>query len=310
VLSPHDGWVLRKQVIKAATGDVGADGGMCDPGRRSHIDKSVRVGKMVLASCMSEQSNQATLTHNPSSLKAPTLIEVDSGSWVDQSFIGGGGIGAMVGGSMLTEVIPVSCGAFYAMSRKVLRENHQVASFSSNYEVFKSMRSALMRGDVLGADTSSAKWRSSGEGQFEYLADVALTFTPPKSSVRQGPSTDMHSWHLIAGGPRAASLSPLLSDPTSSLGIAEHFLSLSESLFAPSAAPTPRPSPTIRGQKAPISTQKSRREVVKEKVLGHVQLLDLSSGLSTTQYVSPRRTYPGRALTGYYSAQPGVVHRD
>lgn len=277
VLSPYiKGWVLRSNVVDIV-GDSD-DASMCSGGR-AHHDKSVRIGKMVLGSC--PQSRSITLSHNPTSPKA-SIIEVGSGSWVDQSFIGGSGVGAMVGGSLRTDVIPVSTGAFYAIPRKILLENSQKAASSSNYGVFKDMRSAMMRGDALGADALSSKWRASGEGQFEYLADLVMTFTPSGTRVREGLPK---AGRVIAGGPRAASLGSLLNDPAASLGLAEHYLSLSKSLFAPSVPPT-RPPASPNGKKVPIPSPKVRREIVEEKLVGHISLLDLSSGTSTTQFVS------------------------
>ena len=70
----------------------------------------------------------------------------------------------------------------------------------------------------MGADQQSKAWHTSGEGQFEYIADLALSFTPALTSSVQA--------RVIAQGAHSTPINQLFRVPAPTSGLAEKFTTL------------------------------------------------------------------------------------
>lgn len=99
-------------------------------------------------------------------------------SWIDQWPVGSAGLGALVGGNIGAEVVPVSRADFYVAQRRLINARFEDAKNAGEvHAAMKAMRDAHMAGQGAAAHKSSDRVRArGGQGRFEFLGDLALTF--------------------------------------------------------------------------------------------------------------------------------------
>lgn len=278
------GWVQEISLTKISS--VTLNGGRCN--RAEVNNRPFKVGQWTLGSCLGRHPDEATLSFRPADAQAPTSVKIDSGSWQDQSFIGARGLGALVGGGFHAEVVPVSSGAFFSIPRAALVANRKGDGLNASHLAFVGMREALMRGDVVGADHLSKAWHTSAEGQFEYVADLALSFTSPAFE----PTSD-HPPQVVAQGAHSQPMNELFRTSTAKARFAAKFTALhrqnkvSRRRLQVKVAPVPGvPKSKTKAKPKPKATPDLvRQEVVSNKDLQHVSFLDMESGLATSQFL-------------------------
>ena len=88
--------------------------------------------------------------------------------------------GALVGGDIATEVIPISTADFFLTNRKewLKYQKSQIegADNENSSEGFRSARASLLQGDYNKADKGIGRMRRAPLGQFEYTADLIFCF--------------------------------------------------------------------------------------------------------------------------------------
>mmetsp|Transcript_21049 Transcript_21049/g.30404 ORF Transcript_21049/g.30404 Transcript_21049/m.30404 type:complete len:1233 (+) Transcript_21049:106-3804(+) len=115
---------------------------------------------------------------------------MDSSSWLDQIPVGNGRIGALVGGGIDGEVIPISMAGFYVRQK---RKGQSSVVGSSNF--FRQSRELLMQGKVQESARILSKTISSDPlGMFQYICDLVVVFFPGsgKSSSSTPTSVPQH----------------------------------------------------------------------------------------------------------------------
>ena len=102
-------------------------------------------------------------------------------AWVDQWPVGTGAVGALVGGDVSEEVVPVSIADLFAIDKGRFVKHHadKAASPGASSEAFRSAREAMLKGDVRGAERFVNKIKGAPEGRFEYAADLVFAFYRP-----------------------------------------------------------------------------------------------------------------------------------
>jgi hypothetical protein len=114
-----------------------------------------------------------------------------SRSWLNQWPIGNGMLGALVGGSLAQEVVPLSISDLYVYNRADLEESYRISTTTKSsihdltspakHHKFKLARQALNSGKFNNAYDHMNALRGGGLGKFEYVADLALIYLLPKS---------------------------------------------------------------------------------------------------------------------------------
>lgn len=95
--------------------------------------------------------------------------------------------GALVGGNIAEEIVPVSIADLFVVRRKVWLEfqEHQ-AKGTLNGDAsrgFKESRSGMRLGDFRGSEKGIGKIKETPEGQFEYTADLTFAFSNRRKAV-------------------------------------------------------------------------------------------------------------------------------
>jgi hypothetical protein len=98
-----------------------------------------------------------------------------SRKWLDQWPIGNGKFGALVGGSIQGDIIPLSVAGLYSVT--------QPSSFKQQdpnilHKQFHESRQALLSGNFQEAQKISSLISKSPLGMFQYFGDLTLTFSP------------------------------------------------------------------------------------------------------------------------------------
>ena len=150
----------------------------------------------------------------PGAALDPFLLRLrePSDTWTGQWPIGSGSMGALVGGSSTSEVIPLSISGLYVTEKNALGAKAPVDATvkiapRSKLDAFKSAREALKRGTVTGALHDLAQLEDSGLGMFEYAGDLVLRF----SDVPLRPVDQQNSQHNARAQqrPKRKGLGPL-----------------------------------------------------------------------------------------------------
>ena len=88
--------------------------------------------------------------------------------------------GALVGGSMSSELIPISIADLYVTQKKNWINFHQKqitdAMSGMNTEGFRKSRKSLLDGEYQSADGGIGEIKQTPEGQFEYTADLSICY--------------------------------------------------------------------------------------------------------------------------------------
>ncbi len=148
------------------------------------IDLSPTPCILPLSSPTSQESSESLLTNHSnestnSSLYHPSPhvlhLTRTSNTWLQQWPIGTGEIGAMIGGLLESEIIPVSIAGLF--SHKT-RTSKNIPKPISRPELYKEARLAILRGSVGEAQSYISRMEeSTGIGTFEYVADLVLLFS-------------------------------------------------------------------------------------------------------------------------------------
>jgi PAN domain len=165
----------------------------------------------------------------PSAALDPFLLRLrePSDTWTGQWPIGSGSMGALVGGSSTSEVIPLSISGLYVTEKNALGAKAPVDATvkiapRSKLDAFKSAREALKRGNVTGALHDLAQLEDSGLGMFEYAGDLVLRF----SDVPLRPVDQQDSQHNARAQqrPKRKGLGPLYQQQPQSAERAPGFM--------------------------------------------------------------------------------------
>ena len=99
-------------------------------------------------------------------------------AWVDQWPVGTGAMGALVGGDISEEMIPLSIADLFAIDKNSYLKHYKekLSSPTINVDAFRAAREALINNDIKEAEKFVGKIRGSPEGRFEYTADLILSF--------------------------------------------------------------------------------------------------------------------------------------
>ena len=297
-----NGWVQETSLTVIS--DENFNSGKCIDTKK--INRPFKVGEKTLGFCLGRHPDEATLLFRPADAKTPISVTLDSGSWQDQSLIGAQGLGALVGGGLHTEVIPVSTGAFFSISRSALTANRNGDGLDASRQAFTGMREALMRGDIMGADKMSKTWHTAGEGQFEYIADLALSFSAPAFA-----SPPIQPPQVIVQGPHSQPMNELFKVPTAKAGLATKFISLHHRKEAKrrqllAKAPPVHTAALKAKAKTKPAVTRIKQEVVSNEYLQHISFLDMEKGLATSQLLDwGSKTVHTREW--FVSAEEGVL---
>ena len=98
--------------------------------------------------------------------------------WTQQWPIGNGNFGALIGGSIAREVIPISIGGLFVIRDEENMPEEGVPNTRSSHDAFLLARQALSRGKPGEAERLIGGMQQSGLGMFQYVADIALIYSP------------------------------------------------------------------------------------------------------------------------------------
>ena len=115
-------------------------------------------------------------------------------AWVDQWPVGTGAVGALVGGDISEEMIPLSVADFFAIDKNAYLRHYKekLSSPTINVDAFRAAREALINNDIKEAEKFVGKIRGAPEGRFEYTADLILSFHRRKGS-NEGKANEKNS---------------------------------------------------------------------------------------------------------------------
>lgn len=99
-----------------------------------------------------------------------------SGEWQEQFLVGNGLFGAIVGGNIRREIIPLSIRDFFAYKPDYNNGNQQQQKNKNKGDVLTRARQQLLNGQFQQAQSTMQTMQSGGLGMFEYLADLFLFF--------------------------------------------------------------------------------------------------------------------------------------
>ena len=99
-------------------------------------------------------------------------------AWVDQWPVGTGAVGALVGGDISEEMIPLSIADLFSIDKNSYLKHYKekLSSPTINVDAFRAARESLINNDIKEAEKFVGKIRGSPEGRFEYTADLILSF--------------------------------------------------------------------------------------------------------------------------------------
>jgi hypothetical protein len=132
-------------------------------------------------------------------------------SWIDQWPVGNGGIGALVGGSLYSELVPLSTSDYYVVSRKGIHKrfdeefinSENESGKNSQYKAYKSMRASLLQGHHDEALKASNDIKSKGaEGRYEFLGDLIIAFSGDKLKSSSSSNNNDQGRRKVTQGPR------------------------------------------------------------------------------------------------------------
>jgi hypothetical protein len=119
--------------------------------------------------CSNENINShLDIPNNHHSLR----IKRQSVAWSEQWPIGNGNFGALVGGTIDSEVIPISIAGFYVIPTKISKSQSK-----DHFKDFKESRQHLLHGRIHEAEKKITDIQESGLGMFQYLADISIIFS-------------------------------------------------------------------------------------------------------------------------------------
>lgn len=99
-------------------------------------------------------------------------IKRNSVAWSEQWPIGNGNFGALVGGTIDSEVIPISIAGFYVIPTKISK-----AQSKDHFKDFQESRQHLLHGRIHEAEKKINDIQESGLGMFQYLSDISIIFS-------------------------------------------------------------------------------------------------------------------------------------
>lgn len=119
----------------------------------------------------------ADFEHSSHFLMTSSSIGLES-DWLHQWPIGNGEIGALVGGSYLAEVIPLSMEGFYVTQHKdTINAIISGTRAPINHKNYVEARNSLNNGDFLNAEAGMRQLQSKSEiGMFQYICDLTFVF--------------------------------------------------------------------------------------------------------------------------------------
>jgi hypothetical protein len=125
-------------------------------------------------------------------------------SWMHQWPVGSGGIGALVGGNLNAEIVPISRADFFVIQRRLLNSRFEDETKPSDpiHAAMHSMREHQLAGRAVDASRSSGNIPRGSEGRFEFIGDLAIAFGDSKAA----------NFNLNADGPRELVLRQLLEE--------------------------------------------------------------------------------------------------
>jgi hypothetical protein len=111
--------------------------------------------------------------------------------------------GALVGGNIAEEIVPVSIADLFVVRRKVWiefqRKTHGVRMGAGAGGVgFKESRAGMRLGDFRGSEKGIGKIKETPEGQFEYTADLTFAFANRRREVITDKSAPLRSERKLA----------------------------------------------------------------------------------------------------------------
>ena len=98
--------------------------------------------------------------------------------WTQQWPIGNGNFGALIGGSIAREVIPISIEGLFVIRDEENMPEEGAPNSRSSHDAFLLARQALSRGKPGEAERLIGGMQQSGLGMFQYVADIALIYSP------------------------------------------------------------------------------------------------------------------------------------
>jgi hypothetical protein len=113
--------------------------------------------------------------HSPSIISLTPSEDLLSRKWLDQWPIGNGKFGALVGGSIQGDIIPLSVAGLYTVTRSSAPQQDPIFL----HQQFQQSREALLAGDFQESQKKfSSLISKSPLGMFQYLGDISLVFSP------------------------------------------------------------------------------------------------------------------------------------
>jgi hypothetical protein len=135
----------------------------------------------------------------------------DQLSWMHQWPVGSGGIGALVGGNLNAEIVPISRADYFVIQRRFLnsRFEDEAKPSDSIHSVMHAMREHQLAGRAVEARHSSDKLPRGSEGRFEFISDIAIAFSDSKAT----------SFNFNPEGPRELVLRQLMEELAHTKGV-------------------------------------------------------------------------------------------
>eukprot|EP01032_Pedospumella_encystans_P011336 gene11336-13183_t len=121
------------------------------------------------------QRRQALSDAPATTLLQPSLTTTD---WTSQHPIGNGHFGALVGGNIRTEIIPVSVAGFYVRKAHVDEAPGERGQQPPDASLFAEAREDLKNNNIKEADKKMSTFIKKNLATFQYLFDMALVYSP------------------------------------------------------------------------------------------------------------------------------------
>lgn len=177
---PLVGWIEASVCEKIDTVDTKH---MCS-GEKRRTGRAFLAGSNILGSCIKSQYS----------------------NWVNQWPVGGSKIGALVGGNLGAEIVPLSIADLFFINGgqmdDLTRFSNSASTDTKSRDSFEAGRAACIRGNTAMTDKKISEIHGQPSGRFEYVGDLAFAFALPASLGQVG-RTEAPEWSP-AGGPRKA----------------------------------------------------------------------------------------------------------
>lgn len=136
----------------------------------------------LLSSSVSKIHDVAEDKMSPSIITLTTSNDLLARKWLDQWPIGNGKFGALVGGSIEGDIIPLSMAGFYVIEGSVGPKHDS----SFLYQQFDESRKELMNGNFQESQKKLSNLISKTPlGMFQYISDISLLLSPSPLILQQ-----------------------------------------------------------------------------------------------------------------------------